>query len=196
MSDDLSRPVSPSSCTSEDDSTRREFFASARVLASPTPTPVSETPKDFQLTSAPTGILTAESGIKTNPVPFAINCGPECRQPCCTISVQGWTTSKANVSQGGGSGGGVGQRSVDEKLEFAVGDGKCDDLHVHVPCSVPAPSSYPQEHDRVSVGSNDSGESADHLPGGEGRGETPLLPPDQQSGCGGRFTSKVSKFSL
>ena len=165
MSDDLDRSISPASTTSEGDSARREFFESSRVRASPTPTPLSETPRDFQLTCGPTEIA-SQSGIRTNPALFTngCNCGPECRQPCC-VSVRGWTASKSKS---------VDPRSVDKspkKLELARASGG---TAVHIM----AASSYPKEHDRVSVGSLDSGGS-DHL--GESHGETPLLPPDEQS---------------
>ena len=94
--------------------------------------------------------------------------------------MQGWTSSKSQ--------GGVRPRLVDKsakKLELAVGDEKSTAVH-----SMPVVS-YPEEHDRVSVGSNDSG-GLDHLPG-ESRGETPLLPPDKQDG--GRFTSTANTVS-
>ena len=183
MSDNLDRPISPASITSEDDSTRQEFFASVRVQASPTPTPLSETPRDFQLTSTPSKLVSLSgSDVKTNPAAFAniCNCGPECRQPCCVNNVLGWTNSKSK--------GRVGPRSVDKsakKLELTVGDGKSTAVH-----SMPV-ASCPEEHDRVSVGSNNS-RGSDHFPG-ESRGETPLLPPDKQHG--GKFTSAANTVS-
>ena len=181
MSDDLDRPISPASCTSEDDSTRREFFTSARVQASPTPTPLSETPRDFRLTSTPSKLVSLYD-VKTNPAAFtnSCNCGPECRQPCCVNNVRGWTSSKSNCC--------MGLRSVDKSaknLELTVTDGKRTAVH-----SMPV-ASYPEEHHRVSVDSYDSGGS-DHLPG-ESQGETPLLPPDEQHG--GRFTSITNTVS-
>jgi hypothetical protein len=199
MSDDVDRPISPAgSCTSEGDSVRREFFSSARVQASPTPTPLSETPKDFQLVSSglPTAKLTNRSesdAIKTINLPsiYTTNgcssCGPECRQPCCVngLREQGTASSRPKIRGSGVVDPRSIEKSVDKELDFAVADdGKGTTttsaaavVHIH---SLPGgtASSYPDEHDRVSVGSNDSGGS-DHLPG-EGRGETPLLPPDEQ----------------
>ena len=202
MSDDLDRPISPaSSYTSESDSTRREFFASTRVQASPTPTPLSETPRDFQLimSAFPVGQLTYELNVQANPSSFttnSCNCGPECRQPCCVNSVQGWMTSSQPKL---GSGGVGDQKSIADKLvqklelNFTDADGKRNSgVHVH---SMEALSSaYPRERSRVSVGSNDSGGLDCYPSGGEGRGETPLLPPDKQQCCGG-FTTITSTVS-
>ena len=200
MSEALDRPISPASCTSEGDSTRQEFFASTRVQASPTPTPLSETPRDFQLVMStfPGGQLSCESNVQANPSSFttnSCNCGPECRQPCCVNSMQGWTTSSQPKLGGGGVGG---QKSVADKLvqklEFTIAGGKrSTGEHVHSMEALSSSYPGPRERSRVSVGSNDSGGS-DCCPPGEGRGETPLLPLDEQQCCG-RFTTITSTVS-
>ena len=174
MSNDRDHSVSPISYTSEGDSTRREFFDSARVKSSPTPTPLSETPRDFQLLCGPTELV-AKADIKTNPsFTNGCRCGPECTEPCCVSIRGGWTTSKVR-----------GNPSLIDKLtekQLELGDGNTT---VTRPISQ---TSYP-EHDRISVGSNDSCGS-DHVE--ENRGETPLLPPDEQRGGFSTETAIVS----
>ena len=164
MSNDSVRSLSPVSYTSEGDSTRREFFDSARVKSSPTPTPLSETPRDFQLICGPTEIV-AQADIKSDPsFTNGCGCGPECKEPCCVSIRGGWTTSKTHSTPS----------SVDEsdKKQLELGDGK-------TAVTLPSSQTSYAEHDRVSLGSNDSGMS-DHL--GENRGKTPLLPLDEQHG--------------
>ena len=94
-------------------------------------------------------------------------------------------------------------RSVDKELESAVVDGRGTTtttavVHIHShpgdPSSLSSPSSFSRfhdDHDRVSMGSNDSGGSEHFL--GESRGETPLLPPDEQ--CCGGFASVTTTVS-
>lgn len=85
-------------------------------------------------------------------------------------------------------------RLVDEstakKLELSRASGGHESTATH---TMAASSSYPEEHDRASVGSNDSGGS-DHL--GEGRGETPLLPPDEQGGGYTSVTITVREYNI
>ena len=161
MSSDRSLSPVVVSYTSDGDSTRRDFFDSVRVKSSPTPTPLSETPRDFQLICNPSEFVTRPRGDING-----CRCGPVCEEPCCVSTRRSaWNTS---ISYGG------------PRL-----DGKtAKKLHVELGgrnTNITRPSSqtpYP-EHDRASVGSNDSCAS-DHL--GENRGETPLLPPDEQRG--------------
>lgn len=87
------RTVSKDSFSSIADSMRHEFLSSGRVVTSPTPTPTSETPRDFQLICGNSPLLspTVMSPFVTN----GCHCGPECREPCCLR--RGWTVGARNL---------------------------------------------------------------------------------------------------
>ena len=126
MSDN--RPISPESSSSLGDSTRREFLSSGRVVTSPTPTPLSETRRDFQLICGNSRLLSP-----TLVGPFVTEdcrCGPECPEPCCVQ--RGWTTKSRNSIS-----------LYDSSKNHDISEGR---LH----------GSSNAEHDNVSIESSDS----------------------------------------
>ena len=79
---------------SERDATRREFVNSARVMTTTSPTPLSETPRDFQLICGNSNLI-GSMGLS----PVVINgchCGPECREACC-VSKRGWAMTPSSL---------------------------------------------------------------------------------------------------
>ena len=79
---------------SERDVTRQEFVNSARVRTTTSPTPLSETPRDFRLISGNSNHINAR-GV----TPVVINgcrCRPECMEVCCTSS-RGWVVSPSSL---------------------------------------------------------------------------------------------------
>ena len=153
----FNRPISPDSYSSEGDSTKREFFNSARVVTSPTPTPLSETPRDFQLVRGNTELTSPVDG-KVSPLPATTNgcqCGPECRERCCVS--RGWSSGTKFPSDS--------IKTVNRQDRSDIGS--------HL---IPSSQISHLEHDTTSIGSSDSG--SEHMI--DVHGDTPLLSPVEQ----------------
>ena len=180
MLHDFDCSLAPASYNSEDESARREFYDSARVKASPTPAPLSETQRDFQLVCGPTELLNRSDAKSINFIltDNCYSCSLESRQPCC-VSINGLnsSTSQAHCAEAS-----LGDDSADKKPE-----GACCGGDQQSTCALETlPTATYHEHDKVSLDSNDS-IGLDQLR--ESGGRTPLLSPDEPSGPTSRAAS-------
>lgn len=138
----VNHPTSPDAFSSLCDSKRHEFFSSGRVMSSPTPTPLSETTHDFQLTCDISTRLLSPVTLTPHCATIGCRCDPGCMKPCCTS--RGWATGNRNMMTSTGL----------PNMQGTVGDGVKMNMS----------SADAAGGDNISVGSNDSGSDTPLLP--------------------------------
>lgn len=125
---------------SERDETRREFVNSSRVMTSMSPTPLSETVRDFRLISGHHSTPVGSRGVVAPLVINGCHCSPECGEHCCI------SRGLPSTSGLGAQDGSIVQNFVGVKSQDSVSIGSNDS---YLGDSGETPLLSPSDHPRI-----------------------------------------------